>query len=103
MGERNPQDLVVAREFLERAATRLNLDPAVLDATVPHLLGLTKQVAHGVVRPAAPLAAFLVGLAVAQNPAEPGEATAPQELGDGVLAKIAAVQELVEEYKNGQA
>jgi hypothetical protein len=39
----------------------LHLDPASVDQTL--LLDLTKDVAHGVARPAAPLTSFLVGLA----------------------------------------
>jgi hypothetical protein len=39
----------------------LNLDPASVDQAL--LLDLTKDVAHGVARPAAPLTSFLVGLA----------------------------------------
>ena len=50
MGERNPQDLVLAREFVRQVAQRLEIDPQVIQQTLPHLLGFTKHVAHGVVR-----------------------------------------------------
>lgn len=43
----------------------LDLDPAALDRDL--LLDLTKEVAHGVARPAAPLTAFLVGLAAGRD------------------------------------
>ncbi|MDQ3886374.1 MAG: DUF6457 domain-containing protein [Actinomycetota bacterium] len=43
----------------------LNLDPGSLDRDL--LLDLTKEVAHGVARPAAPLTAFLVGLAAGRE------------------------------------
>lgn len=103
MSERNPQDLVLAREFVQEVAQRLDLDPQVIQQTLPHLLGLTKHVAHGVVRPAAPLAAFLVGLAAGQNSSPAGSEADAEELAAGVLAHIAAVEELVKEHKNGQA
>jgi hypothetical protein len=47
--------------WVNRAAGALGLDPADLDRDL--VLGLTRDVAHGVARPAAPLTAFLVGLA----------------------------------------
>ena len=43
----------------------LDLDPGSLDRDM--LLDLTKEVAHGVARPAAPLTAFLVGLAAGRE------------------------------------
>ncbi|MBL7498188.1 molybdopterin-guanine dinucleotide biosynthesis protein MobA [Frankia sp. CNm7] len=48
-------------EWVARAGAALGLDPAAVD--VAELLDLTRDVAHGVARPAAPLTAFLVGLA----------------------------------------
>ena len=52
-----------AHEWLEEAATTLGLDPHDATALVRELLDLTKDVAHNRSRPAAPLTAFLVGLA----------------------------------------
>lgn len=43
----------------------LDLDPASLDRDL--LLDLTKNVAHSVARPAAPLTAFLIGLAAGRD------------------------------------
>ncbi len=43
----------------------LDVDPASLDRDL--LLDLTKEVAHDVARPAAPLTAFLVGLAAGRD------------------------------------
>ena len=48
-------------DWVALAGAALGLDPAAVDIT--ELLDLTKDVAHGVARPAAPLTAFLVGLA----------------------------------------
>jgi hypothetical protein len=43
----------------------LGIDPA--DADVTAVLDLTRDVAHGVARPAAPLTAYLVGVAVGRG------------------------------------
>jgi hypothetical protein len=51
----------------------LGLDPAALDARL--VLDLARDVAHGVARPAAPLTAYLLGLAVGQG-RPPAEAAA---------------------------
>ncbi|MGV3246930.1 DUF6457 domain-containing protein [Rothia sp. 11254D007CT] len=100
MSQRDPRDLEVARDFLAELATRLNLDPALMEQAMPHLLGMTKHVAHGVVRPAAPLAAFLVGYAAAGGEGEDG-IPAPER----VLAALEQVEALIEEYRenHGQA
>lgn len=63
MTDKKPDDLIKAQEFLVQVAQELKLDTSIVQATMPYLLGMTKHVAHDVVRPAAPLAAFLVGLA----------------------------------------
>lgn len=52
-----------AHEWLEEAAGTLGLDKGEATALVRELLDLTKDVAHNRSRPAAPLTAFLVGLA----------------------------------------
>jgi len=51
----------VLDEFISTAATALGIDPAEVDRDL--VLDLTKEVAHNVARPAAPVAAYLVGLA----------------------------------------
>ncbi|WP_237199137.1 DUF6457 domain-containing protein [Rothia nasimurium] len=100
MSQRDPRDLEVARDFLAELATRLNLDPALMEQAMPHLLGMTKHVARGVVRPAAPLAAFLVGYAAAGGEGADG-IPAPER----VLAALEQVEALIEEYRenHGQA
>ncbi|MGZ4664617.1 MAG: DUF6457 domain-containing protein [Frankiaceae bacterium] len=51
-------------DWLSSVARDLGLDPSVSDhALMALVLDLTRSVAHGVARPAAPLTAFLVGLA----------------------------------------
>ena len=51
----------VLDEFLRTACKALGLDPAAVHQNL--ILDLTRDVAHNVARPAAPLSAFLVGLA----------------------------------------
>jgi hypothetical protein len=52
-------------EWAEVACRELGLDPAFLDAKL--VLDLARDVAHGVARPAAPLTAYLLGVAVGQG------------------------------------
>ncbi|WP_018636875.1 DUF6457 domain-containing protein [Parafrankia elaeagni] len=47
--------------WVARVSAALGLEPGSVDAAL--VLDLTRDVAHGVARPAAPLTAFLVGLA----------------------------------------
>jgi hypothetical protein len=63
----------------------LGLDPASVDQGL--LLDLTKDVAHGVARPAAPLTSFLVGLAAGRNGGS----------GDDVRAAVTTVAALIPE------
>ncbi|MER6949022.1 NTP transferase domain-containing protein [Nonomuraea sp. NPDC000554] len=59
----------VLNEWTALACKELGVDPARVDRDV--ILELTKEVAHGVARPAAPLTAYLLGLAE-------GAGTAPE-------------------------
>lgn len=94
MTDKKPDDLARAQEFLALVAQQLKLSESLIEQTMPYLLGMTKHVAHDAVRPAAPLAAFLVGVAVASR----GEVTT-----ESVRARIAEVEEAIKEYANGQA
>ncbi len=55
--------------WLEQLARDLELDRDVLDQATLRgpVLDLTRDVAHGVARPAAPLSAYLVGLAAGRG------------------------------------
>ena len=55
-------------DWIAEAARELGLDPA--DVPTAAVLGLAKDVAHGVVRPGAPVTAYLMGVAVGRG-AEP--------------------------------
>jgi hypothetical protein len=60
--------------WLAAVAGELGVDPLDRDGT-RRLLDVTRDVAHGVARPAAPLTSYLVGLAVGAG-ADPAEASA---------------------------
>jgi hypothetical protein len=60
-------------DWIARAAEELGLDPA--DVPTEAVLGLAKDVAHGVVRPGAPVTAYLMGVAVGRG-ADPAEVAA---------------------------
>jgi hypothetical protein len=53
------------QEWTAAVGADLGLDPAVMDTGI--VLDLARDVAHGVARPAAPLTAYLVGVAVGQG------------------------------------
>lgn len=80
-------------DWIAEAKTALGID---LEVDVPGLLDMTKDVAHGVARPAAPLTAFLVGYAAAQAG---GGAGAVAEANSKV---VALVGRWVAEQSNGE-
>ncbi|GIF46934.1 hypothetical protein DFJ67_2261 [Asanoa ferruginea] len=60
-------------EWVKAACAELGIAPA--DASVSLVLNLARDVAHNTVRPAAPVTAYLLGLAVGRG-ADPQEAAA---------------------------
>ena len=72
----------VLDDFLRTTCRALGIDPAVVDRDL--ILDLTKDVAHNVARPAAPLSAFVVGLAA-------GKAGGDAEAIRAVVTKVAAL------------
>ncbi|MFI7430944.1 DUF6457 domain-containing protein [Micromonospora sp. NPDC049836] len=72
--------MTVMDDWVTAACAELGLDPA--EVPVPAVLDLAKDVAHQVLRPGAPVSAYLLGLAVGRG-AEPA-ATAAR------LAELAA-------------
>ncbi|ETK38073.1 hypothetical protein GCM10009530_26500 [Microbispora corallina] len=59
----------VLEEWTALVCRELGIDPARVDRAA--VLDLTRDVAHGVTRPAAPLTAYLVGLAQGAGTAPP--------------------------------
>lgn len=60
-------------DWVTAACAELALDPGDVDSAV--VLDLARDVAHGVLRPAAPITAYLLGLAVGRG-ADPAQASA---------------------------
>ena len=67
-------------EWAKAACAELGLDPAALDVRL--VLDLARDVAHGVARPAAPLTAYLLGVAVGQGQPLAGSAARITQLAD---------------------
>lgn len=65
-------------EWTSQACAELDLDPAALDTST--VLDLARDVAHGVARPAAPLTAYLLGVAVGRGRSLPEAAARLREL-----------------------
>lgn len=68
-------------EFIESARAELGLPTADVDTDL--VLDLAREVAHNVTRPAAPISAFLLGLAV-------GRGGDPVELANRLTALVRA-------------
>ena len=68
-------------QWTAAVCTELGLDPAAADTKI--VLDLARDVAHGVARPAAPLTAYLVGVAVGRGLALPDAAGRVCSLASG--------------------
>ncbi|RLV54940.1 molybdopterin-guanine dinucleotide biosynthesis protein MobA [Aeromicrobium phragmitis] len=73
----------VLTEWTEHLATRFGLDPRLVP--VEEVLDMAADVAHGVVRPAAPLSAFVAGLVAGRS------GGTPQDIADAVAAVVREV------------
>ena len=69
------------QRWLEVACAELGIDPATIDERA--ILDLTRDVAHQVDRPAAPLTAFLLGVAAGRGAPLAATAVRLQELAMG--------------------
>ncbi|MEU7926078.1 DUF6457 domain-containing protein [Micromonospora sp. NPDC049801] len=65
--------MTVLDDWVTAACAEVGLDPA--EVPVPAVLDLARDVAHQVVRPGAPVSAYLLGLAVGRG-ADPADAAA---------------------------
>ena len=63
-------DVSTLEDWTATVCAELGLDPATVDVTA--VLDMTRDVAHDVARPAAPLTAYLAGIAVGRG-AQPAE------------------------------
>lgn len=76
-------------DWITAVCAELELDLGDQDATTTTVLDLTADVAHGVARPAAPVTAYLIGLAAGRS-ADPSGTTA--ELADRLGERAKAWQ-----------
>lgn len=68
-------------DWIATACAELGIDPAEVDRDL--ILDMARDVAHGVARPAAPLTAYLIGLAVGRGePARDATARVTALAGD---------------------
>lgn len=84
----SPAEARTAHQWLKSVSEKLDNDPALIQELTGDLLDLTRDVAHGPSRPAAPLTAFLVGYAAGRNTSDAA----------GVRAEIAKVNELLDDW-----
>ena len=92
-------------EWLGTVCEEFDIDKELLHAVVPQLLDLTRDVAHGPARPAAPMTAFLLGVAATRQTlageTDAGSAGETAELARHVLAGSHHLQNLIAEgYEN---
>ncbi len=78
--------------WMAQVVEALDLDPAAVEAVTGPMLDRVRDVAHGVVRPGAPMAAFLVGLAAG---AATGPGAATQDVVDGVQDRLVVLDRLI--------
>lgn len=80
-------------KWLASACEELGIDPGIIDATAGQLLDVVRDVARGPSRPAAPLTAFLIGLAAAGT-----KGASNESLSAAVAEHSKAIQALVATY-----
>lgn len=80
------------QEWVDFAAPRLGVDAA--EVPLNDLLGMTGIVAHGVVRPAAPVSSYLLGLAV-------GRGLISYEEGDALLRRLVNEWQSLDDAEEG--
>ncbi|MEJ2861478.1 DUF6457 domain-containing protein [Actinomycetospora flava] len=75
-------------DWIDEVARELGIEELVdPEVVTPLVLDMTKDVAHGVARPAAPITAYLLGLAVGRSA---GSGPAEPELAQGLADLVAA-------------
>lgn len=65
--KKDPNEMLTAHEWLARVVDELGLPENIDRKTIKGILDLTAAVAHNRSRPAAPVTAFLIGLAAGQS------------------------------------
>ena len=86
--------------WLAQVIDALDLDAAAVDAVTGPMLDRVRDVAHGVVRPGAPMAAFLVGLAAG---AATGTGAPTRDVVDGVQERLVVLDRLIAAWPAGSS
>lgn len=86
----SPEDAQRASEWLAEVCRILELPEDVARKNVKGVLDLTSAVAHNKSRPAAPVTAFLVGLAAGSTAGQGGSS---DSFSDAITARLNAVAE----------
>lgn len=76
-------------QWLDTVCAELDIDQDILAEVVPHLLNLTRDVAHGPSRPAAPMTSFLLGLAAGRS------GTSTDDWAESTLVNALHLQEII--------
>ncbi len=76
------------QRWMDDVVPALGVDADLVSATTDDVLDMVKDVAHGVVRPGAPLTAYLVGLAAGRAAAQGQD---PAEAVREALARVDAL------------
>lgn len=90
------KDMQSAHQWLQAACTELGLEFEMLRPVIKPLLNMTRDIAHGPSRPAAPLTAFLVGLAAGRDSSV--TAANSEAVASDATHKVEAVTALVEHF-----
>lgn len=93
----SPEEMLNAHTWLEQVSAELGIADEVTRSSVKDILDLTAAVAHNRSRPAAPVTAFLVGLAAGQAAARSAEQANKQNAAsEEILEPISAEALLAE-------
>lgn len=86
-------ELLSAHEWLAQVATLLDLPEDIQKSSVKPILDLTRDVAHNRSRPAAPVTAFLLGLAAGRDSVIDPDATAgnPERLRAAIARHLGTI------------
>lgn len=95
-GER--EKMAAMNRWLDEVCTELGVDRELMTQTTGPLLALIRDVAHGPSRPAAPLTAFLLGLASARD-----GAGSVEDQAAAVGARIETLSRLAREWPASSA
>lgn len=95
----SPEEMLSAHAWLEQVSADLGIPNEVTRSSVKEILDLTAAVAHNRSRPAAPVTAFLIGLAAGQAAAEATDRAAEQNPAGESLVDPDAAEALIAEIQ----